>query len=276
MTYELLPKKKLGQHFLNQPATIQKIISAINPTMNDIVIEIGPGPGTITGKIADLAKKLYAVDIDPDVLAYAQTHIQNSNITWLNTNILQTKISNIILEHELTPSNITIAGNLPYNISSQILFWIINERKWIDRAIIMLQKEVACRICAQPNSKSYGILSVALQLISKPKILFHISPNNFYPPPDVMSSLLSLDIQPTPFTIKYPDILFPLIRAAFSKRRKILKNTLSNNPHLIISLEDINTIFKQTNLDPQMRAEMLTPQNFLDLSNELFKTRRAY
>ncbi|MEZ0537701.1 16S rRNA (adenine(1518)-N(6)/adenine(1519)-N(6))-dimethyltransferase RsmA [Caldicellulosiruptoraceae bacterium PP1] len=254
--YNLSADKKLGQNFLIDENVVKKIVNLADVVGKD-VIEIGSGPGTLTVFLSRIANSVYAVEIDKkilNVLLEVTKELQNVNI--INEDILQFDF------HNLKKDKLIIVGNLPYYITSQILFKIFENRKLIDSFTIMIQKEVAQRILAKPNTKEYGILTVSFNFYCDYVDQFMVSKNVFYPKPDVDSAVIKAK-----FKDNIPDIdealFFSIVHACFNTRRKTILNALSIN--LDIEKDKIERILDKANIDPNLRAENLTVENYLTL-----------
>ena len=208
-------RKKWGQNFLRDPNTITKIIALLKPDKNDTILEIGPGDGVLTDRLSKTAGHLHAVEIDPLLIKHLNDK-QYQNVTIHKDDILDWDISQL-------PKGVKIIGNLPYYISSPMLFRCLGILKW-ERMVLMFQKELAERIVSKKGSKSYGRISVMSQVFCDVKIKFVVSKNVFQPKPDVDSAVLSF----FPKSGHLPDIITfsTLIKQAFSQRRKKLKNNL--------------------------------------------------
>ena len=207
-------KKSWGQNFLTDDNTINKIIKIINPTKNDTILEIGPGHGALTSKLLNLSKKLYTVEIDP--MLYEMLKDKYSHLDIVNEDILKWDNSKIKLNK--------VVGNIPYNISSQIIFKFL-PGQW-ETMVLMLQKEVAKRIISSEGSKEYGRISVMVQNFCDVKYMCDISKNVFYPKPKVDSGILLFKKKNTSIDI---DKFSSFIKEAFKQRRKKIKNNLKKN-----------------------------------------------
>ncbi|MEX0894258.1 MAG: 16S rRNA (adenine(1518)-N(6)/adenine(1519)-N(6))-dimethyltransferase RsmA [Balneolaceae bacterium] len=249
----LKPKKSLGQHFLRDGNIIRKITDAIpleNPS--DLVLEIGPGTGTMTEVLLDRFKNVKAVEIDQRAVRFLNQKFPK--LTVVHGNVL--KISwDELLDHD---GNIHIVGNLPYYITSQILFAILENRQHIQSAVLMMQKEVAARLVAVPRTKAYGILSVQVQLMSSPEILFDVSPHVFYPPPKVTSSVVGFHFDQPPLACSDKN-LKTVVRTAFQQRRKKLSN----------SLKGLEPLPDDPEFDYDARAEAWSPRTYEKLTARL-------
>lgn len=263
--YGIRPKKRLGQHFLCEMPTIKKIVDSIEIDRDDIVLEIGPGPGFMTRGIAGLAKTVYAVEKDASLIDIAKSELADcTNIVWIDGDILGIDPDKIAPAEKLR-----IAGNLPYNISSQIVFWMIEHRCRIRDATIMLQKEVAGRICAKNGGKDFGILSVMSQAFARCERLFDISRSNFVPPPDVTSSIIRMDFQNAHRRVGDCDFFSRVVRAAFGKRRKTLRNALLGSRDLMVEKAELDAALLQCGIDGRRRPEALSVDEFISLADAL-------
>lgn len=260
-------KKQLGQHFLADPATADMIIDRSGISPEDIVLEIGAGLGALTIPLAHTSAKVYAVEKDHKIIELLKTELHTlglTNVVLIEKNILKVDIKTLA---ENANKKIIVIGNLPYNISSQILIQLINNRKSANKAILMFQKELAQRITAQPGCKDYGRLTVMLRYCADIKRLAEVKASLFFPKPKVDSEVLEIIFKNI---IKYPAkdelFFFRVIKAAFSKRRKTLKNALAGS-ELHIDAKIALQVLKNAGIDPSRRAETLTVQEFVKLSN---------
>lgn len=266
--YGIRPKKNLGQHFLAAMPTIEKIVAALGPDQNDCVIEIGSGLGIMTRLIAKQAGRVIAIERDHALLDIARKELADiKNIAWIEGDVLKQKISELCCDKNC---RFKIAGNLPYNISSPILFWMLDQRSLISSALIMLQKEVAVRIAAKPGNKDYGILSVLTQAFADVEKLFDVSAKSFAPPPEVTSSIVRLNfttkakIEPE-FETRFREI----VRAAFGKRRKTIRNALLGAHGLKLSADNIDRALTLASIEPKQRPETVSVEEFAILAKEL-------
>lgn len=267
---KLLPKKHLGQNFLSDPSTAEMIVNRARLTNDEVALEIGAGLGALTLPIARSAKTVYAVEKDKDlidILTASLTANRIENVFVIHHNILDVDIAGIA-QRENSP--LVVFGNLPYNISSQILIFLINCRNRISRAVLMLQKEMAQRIIAGPGGKAYGRLSVRLQYCADVRKVADVRSNMFYPRPRVDSEVIEIRFRPPTGTTVADESLFSdVIRAAFGKRRKTLRNTLSKGD-LGIDGEIVRKVFEETGIDGMRRAETLTVEEFVRLTNAIY------
>ncbi len=251
----LRPIKRLGQHFLVDPNTIRRILAQFDVPPDGRVIEIGPGSGALTEHLIVEHPAMTAIEIDERAIALLSERFPTLDVRHLD--ILEVDYASI----ETGSDPLWVIGNLPYNITSQILFRILESPRVV-QAVVTMQKEVAERLVATPRTKAYGILSVLTQLLVRPRICFHISPNVFRPKPDVWSSTVRLDRPPEPAIAGLDiDHVRTIVRKAFGQRRKTLRNSLSE-------------VVEETGVDvpnewARRRAEELEPLEFVELARIL-------
>jgi 16S rRNA (adenine1518-N6/adenine1519-N6)-dimethyltransferase len=252
------PKKSFGQHFLHERRYIERIVAAISPRPDDFLVEIGPGEGALTFPLLTVARKLTAIELDTDLIP--RLHQQAAGIGELSivhADVL--KVDFTAMAERAGVPRLRIAGNLPYYISSPILFHCVDHAAAIADMHFMLQKEVVDRMAAEPGSKVYGRLSVMLQLACRVVPLFDVPPGAFRPPPKVDSSVVRLvPIPPEERHDANPARLHSIVKAAFAQRRKTLSNALRQ-------LMDADAI-RQADVDPKARAETLAPDDFVRLA----------
>lgn len=252
------PKKSLGQHFLHDRGFIDRIIQALDPRPTDHLVEIGPGQGALTLPLLDLHGALAAIEFDRDLLAplRAAAHA-HGQLTLIHANVLEVDFAALT-----TGAPLRLVGNLPYNLSSPILFHALQYASVVRDMHFMLQKEVVDRMAAAPGSKVYGRLSVMLQAYCRVQALFDVPPSAFRPPPKVDSAVVRL-IPRDPAAIGINDAVrfAAIVRDAFGQRRKTLRNALS--------MQCNAAAIADAGIDPQMRAEQLSVADFVRLSNRL-------
>lgn len=255
------PKKSFGQHFLHEQRYIQNIVSAIAPRAKEMLFEIGPGEGALTLPLLAAAGRLTAIELDTDLIPDLRKRAASiGELEIIHADVL--KVDFTALARERGAARLRIAGNLPYYISSPILFHCVEHAAVIEDMHFMLQKEVVDRMAAVPGSKVYGRLSVMLQLACRVEPLFVVPPQAFRPPPKVDSAVVRL--RPLPPEEQHdadPSVLYGVVRAAFSQRRKTLANALK-------SLMDRELIV-QAGIEPGVRAETLPPAAFVRLAKLL-------
>jgi 16S rRNA (adenine1518-N6/adenine1519-N6)-dimethyltransferase len=247
-------KKKWGQNFLVDNNLLDKIIKTINITNKENVLEIGPGQGALSEKLVDVAKSLSMVEIDPDLIKVLEVHEKLSGLKIINQDILKVDLNSLKINSPV------VVGNIPYNITSPIIFWLIDHIDSWDRAYLMVQKEVAQRLTGKIGTKDYSRLTVMTGLFFDIKICFSISPNVFIPRPKVQSAFISIEKR-SGFNKSDIDIkkFSQIVRMAFNQRRKMLRNSLST---LDIDLDTCKIDFKR-------RPEQLTVDEFIDISNNI-------
>lgn len=252
MGEHLRTKKSLGQHFLKDRNMIRKIVDSIDAQPDDKIVEIGPGAGALTDYLVERFENSTVIEIDQRMVELLSKKYPGLDI--IEKDILKFDWTDIIN----VDKPIHVVGNLPYYITSQILFSIMEQRAHISTALLMMQKEVAERIVASSGSKVYGILSVQCQLMSRPEILFDVPPTVFVPPPSVESSVVK-------FTFDKPDLacsdknLKTVVRMAFNQRRKKLSNALKR----------LDTELPEKEFDFSLRAEALAPEMYEKLTARL-------
>ena len=258
------PKKHLGQHFLIDQNVIRKIVDAVAAPPQARVVEIGPGMGALTGLLLERHPNLTVVEVDEEAVAHLREQFPDLDIR--HEDVLGVDWSAFSGDHKGHPygdSGAYVVGNLPYYITSPILFGLLDARRHIRRAVLMTQKEVAQRIVAEPGSKAYGILSVQTQLLARPRMLFSVSRHVFRPKPDVESAVISLDFDMTGEVSFDVTQMRRVVRTAFGQRRKMLRKSLSGLcAELHTSIPDEFAT---------QRPEALSPEEFVKLTNTLFK-----
>ncbi len=265
--WDIRAKKQLGQNFLSDRSTAAMIVTRAGISADDVVLEIGAGLGAITIPVARIARAVYAVEIDPQLINLLKTELLTHNIT--NVSLVEKSILHLDIE-ELSRRlghKIVVMGNLPYNISSQILVKLINSRTSINRAVLMFQKELAQRITAQPGGKDYGRLTVMLNYCADLNKLATIDAALFFPKPKVDSEVLEIKFKNLLQDRAYnEEFLFRVIKAAFGRRRKTLKNALAGS-QLRITGDTALRALNLAGIDPVRRAETLEVSEFVALSN---------
>ncbi len=251
-------KKRFGQHLLHDRNILNKITAAAELSGDDCVIEIGCGSGALTEFLVASRAQVIGVEIDPQFYDLLQEKFkQHKTFTLITCDILEVELSTLLSSSK----SAVIVGNLPYNISSQILFHLFEQRDLISRMLFMVQKEVAQRIVAPVRTKDRGILSAICQFHVDPEIAFHVSRNCFYPKPQVDSSVVSLKLKELVAGVKQEDFK-QVVKTCFGKRRKTLKNSLT--AYNIKNLEYISTQF-----DLNLRPETLEVEEFVALTKAL-------
>ncbi|WP_319406054.1 16S rRNA (adenine(1518)-N(6)/adenine(1519)-N(6))-dimethyltransferase RsmA [uncultured Desulfosarcina sp.] len=269
--WNIQAKKQLGQNFLNDPNVARAIVNKTGITGDDVVLEIGPGLGAMTVPAAAAARRVIAVDKDGRIIDLLRTELLTAGIE--NVEIREADILRVDLEATAREAGrpLVVLGNLPYNISSQVVVQLIHARSRIDRAVLMLQKEMAQRICAGPGSKDYGRLSVMLGYCADTRVLMQVRAPLFFPAPKVDSTVVGIRFTgPPPFPADDEVLLFRVVKAAFGKRRKTLRNALSQSD-LNLEAGTCERLLTDARIDPMRRAESLSVAEFVRLSNVIGK-----
>lgn len=263
-------QKKFGQNFLIDTHVLDKIIAAAGVTKEDMVLEIGPGIGTMTQRLAEAAGRVVAVEIDTNLIPILnETLGEFENITIINEDILKVDIKKLAEEYN-AGRPIKVVANLPYYITTPIIMGLFESGVPIDNITVMVQKEVADRMQVGPGSKDYGALSLAVQYYAEPYIVANVPPNCFIPRPNVGSAVIRLTRhEKPPVQVEDRDLMFKLIRASFNQRRKTLQNGLNNSPELSFTKEQIAEAIAAMGLSPSIRGEALTLAQFAQLSDQL-------
>lgn len=275
-TIEILKKynfnfqKRYGQNFLIDSHILEKIIDAAGITKEDCVLEIGPGIGTMTQYLAESAGEVAAVEIDRALIPILKDTLSDyRNVTVINEDILKVDINSLVRERN-QDRPIKVVANLPYYITTPIIMGLFESHVPLKSITVMVQKEVAQRMQVGPGTKDYGALSLAVQYYAKPQIVADVSPNCFIPRPQVGSAVIRLDRYEKPrIAVDDEEVLFAVIRAAFNQRRKTLANSLGNAGELEITRQQTSQALAALGLDPAVRGEALTLQEFADLTNYL-------
>lgn len=266
--YEFAFQKKFGQNFLIDDHVITKIINAAEITKDDLVLEIGPGIGTMTQYLAESARKVIAVEIDKNLIPIlGETLAEYDNVTVINEDILKLDINRLV-EEENAGKPIKVVANLPYYITTPIIMGLFESHVPLQSITVMVQKEVADRMQVGPGSKDYGALSLAVQYYAKPYIAANVPPNCFIPRPGVGSAVIRLTrYEEPPVTVKDESLMFKLIRASFNQRRKTLQNGIANSPELPYSKAQVEKALEKMGLAANVRGESLTLAEFAKISD---------
>jgi 16S rRNA (adenine1518-N6/adenine1519-N6)-dimethyltransferase len=250
------PKKRLGQHFLNDKNIAKQIVNGLIAENADAVLEVGPGMGVLTEMLIDrFEDKLFAAEVDTESIAYLQLSIPRLGERLMHIDFLKFDLSKI------NATNIAIIGNFPYNISSQIFFKVLDNRNTVSEVVGMIQKEVAQRICEPPGTKTYGILSVLLQAFFDIKYLFTVNEGVFTPPPKVKSAVIRLSRNQTQRLNCNEELFFKVVKAGFNQRRKTLRNSIKS---LSQGIQENHPLLDK-------RPEQLSVSQFVELTNFIDK-----
>lgn len=277
-TIEILQKynfsfqKKFGQNFLIDTHVLDKIIRAAGISKDDMVLEIGPGIGTMTQYLAEAAGKVIAVEIDKNLIPILEdTLSEYDNVTIINEDVLKLDIRELA-DNENQGRPMKVVANLPYYITTPIIMGLFEKHVPMESITVMVQKEVADRMQTGPGSKDYGALSLAVQYYAEPYIVANVPPNCFMPRPRVGSAVIRLTCHAKPpVEVKDERFMFDIIRASFNQRRKTLANGLKNSDRFSFSKESIETAIEALGKGANVRGETLTLEEFAVLSNRLWE-----
>jgi 16S rRNA (adenine1518-N6/adenine1519-N6)-dimethyltransferase len=250
-------KRPFGQHFLFDPNILKKMISCSGISKNDTVVEIGPGLGTLTKFLSLHAKKVLAIEIDKKLIGRLQEILSmHDNVEIIQADALKFPFNDI-------QGNFKVVANIPYNITTPLLFRLLEFREKMPSMTLLMQKEVAKRITASHVDKEYGVLSISTQLYTKPSLKFTVSRKAFLPPPDVDSAVVHFEVSTSPFfNVQDEKFFLKIVKTAFSQRRKTLTNSLK-------TFEGIKDALLKAGIDPRLRAENLSIEDYVRLLNAL-------
>ena len=270
--YEFCFQKKFGQNFLIDGHVLDKIIAGAGVTKDDMVLEIGPGIGTMTQYLAEAAGKVFAVEIDRNLLPILQETLADyDNVKVIHADVLSLDLEKLVQE-ENGGRPIKVVANLPYYITTPIIMALFEQHVPLANVTVMVQKEVAARMKSGPGSKDYGALSLAVQYYAEPYIVANVPCNCFMPRPNVDSAVIRLTrYKEPPVQVKDEKMLFKIIRASFNQRRKTLQNGLNNSSELNFTKDQIAAAIAEAGFSPSVRGEALTLEQFAKLTDILLK-----
>lgn len=264
-------KKKFGQNFLINGEVINSIVDGAEITKDDVVIEIGPGIGTLTQVLADRAYKVIAIEIDKTLIPILKndTLKDYKNIEIINEDIMKLDLRELI-NNNRQGKKIKVVANLPYYITTPIIMMLLEEKYSIDSITVMIQKEVAERFNAESGTKEYGAITVAIKYFTSTNIINIVSKNMFVPSPKVDSAVINLKVLDKPsIYVKNEDIYFKIVKSAFAQRRKTLVNTLYNTTDYFNSKDEIRNILIKNGMDVNIRGEKLNLEEFEKIAKEV-------
>ena len=270
--YEFCFQKKFGQNFLIDGHVLDKIIAGAGVTKDDMVLEIGPGIGTMTQYLAEAAGKVVAVEIDRNLLPILQETLADyDNVKVIHADVLSLDLEKLVQE-ENGGRPIKVVANLPYYITTPSIMALFEQHVPLANVTVMVQKEVAARMKSGPGSKDYGALSLAVQYYAEPYIVANVPCNCFMPRPNVDSAVIRLTrYEEPPVQVKDEKMLFKIIRASFNQRRKTLQNGLNNSSELNFTKDQIAAAIAEAGFSPSVRGEALTLEQFAKLTDILLK-----
>ena len=251
-----IPRKRFGQNFLEDLGIINRLVRAIHPKPDDNMVEIGPGQGALTRPLLDDVDKLNAIELDRDLIPFLRAGLEPHGLTVYEADALKFNFSELMSEQPLR-----IVGNLPYNISTPLIFHLLDYHEKIKDMHFMLQLEVVDRLAASPNSKAYGRLSVIAQYFCQVDKLFDVPPESFNPPPKVMSAIVRLQPRKFPIQAISMETFNKVVKCSFSQRRKTLRNNLKQ----LLSAEQLDSL----NQDLKKRPEQLSIEDYLNMANQI-------
>lgn len=261
--------KSLGQNFLIDENIILKIIEGSEINKNDVIIEVGPGIGTLTQYLAEMSKKVLAIEIDKSLIPVLDETLESyDNVEVINSDVLELDLKKLVSD-KFPGEKVKVVANLPYYVTTPIIMKFLEEEVPVKDIVVMVQKEVADRLKAKPKTKDYGSLSVAVQYYSQPEIVTRVPRSVFIPNPNVESTVIRLKVLDNP-QVKVTDrkIFHKVVRASFAKRRKTLLNSLSFSD-LELNKDQIKEILVACDIDPRRRGETLDIEEFAVLSNKI-------
>ena len=268
--YKIKANKSLGQNFLIDSNTLEAIVDSGNIEKKDLVIEIGPGLGTLTKYLLEKAGKVICVEIDKNMIQILQDRFSlYDNFEILNQDILKVNLKELINRNKQTGviENVKVVANLPYYITTPIIMKLLEEELDLESITVMIQKEVADRLIAIPGQKNTGAITYSVYFYAKAEEVLEVPNNCFIPEPEVTSKVIKLKIRKkAPVDVKDKELMFKIIKGAFMQRRKTLLNALTNAKIFIDKQEGIK-ILKELNLSENIRAEKLTLQDFANIAN---------
>ena len=266
-------QKKYGQNFLIDEHVLNKIIVAAELSKDDYVIEIGPGIGTMTERMAPECRHVTAIEIDKELIPILSETLSGfDNVDIINEDVLKVDLNKLIAERN-DNKPVKVVANLPYYITTPIIMSLLENKIPIDTITVMVQKEVADRMMVGPGTKDYGALSLAVQYYAKPYIVANVPMNCFIPRPNVASAVIRLTChKEPPVTVKDEKLMFNLIRASFNQRRKTLINGISNFSGLSFTKEQVAMALNSIGLSENIRGEALDLEKFAKLSDALLET----
>ncbi|MFH1116264.1 MAG: 16S rRNA (adenine(1518)-N(6)/adenine(1519)-N(6))-dimethyltransferase RsmA [Pseudomonadota bacterium] len=265
--YGLSPKKWMGQNLLVDRAYLSKIVSAAQVRPGECIVEVGAGLGVLTEALVASGARVWALELDSGFFRVLQERFPSSeDVVLLHEDALKYDFRTLAGQI----GRLMVVANLPYNISSRLVFMFHENRDIFQSLCILLQKEVARRLIAEPGTKDYGVLTVLLGVTAEVEILFSIPPDAFFPVPEVTSSLVRISFPPTlPVSVSDPRLLTRLVKASFTGRRKTLRNTLKNLGVFGISENMMHAAARDAGIDLGRRAETLAPHEFAEFANAM-------
>ena len=264
--YNISANKSLGQNFLINDEVIEKIVDSANVNKEDLVIEIGPGLGTLTAKLLERAKKVIAIELDNRMISILNDRFSLfENFELINEDVLKVNLNEVI--HKENVKSVKVVANLPYYITTPIIMKLLEDKLNIESITVMIQKEVAKRLTAQPGDKLSGAITYSVNYYCEPEEVIIVPNSSFIPEPEVESEVINLKIRKEPpVEVKNEELFFKLIKASFMQRRKTLLNGITNSG--LMNKEEAKELLLKVELDERVRGESLSMQDFANLANE--------
>ncbi|MET3683770.1 16S rRNA (adenine1518-N6/adenine1519-N6)-dimethyltransferase [Alkalibacillus flavidus] len=268
--HDLSFKKSLGQNFLIDVNILENIVSKAGVDSETVAIEIGPGIGALTEQLAKKAHHVYAFEIDGRLIdVLADTMSPYSNVTVTHEDILNVDLKQFIAEHVPSDKRVKVVANLPYYVTTPILMKLLTSDLPIESITVMMQKEVATRMAASPNTKDYGSLSIAVQYYTTSNVIMTVPKTCFMPQPNVDSAILQLNVRSEPYVdVIDEDLYFDIVQASFGQRRKTLRNNLKR-VFSDLSAEELDQVFLASDIDSKRRGESLSLEEFAQLADAI-------
>ena len=269
--YNVFANKSLGQNFLISEEIVNNIIEKAEVSKEDLVIEIGPGLGTLTKELLRNAGKVICIELDKRMISILEDRFSNENLCIINDDVLKVNLNELIQREKVgNISRVKVVANLPYYITTPIIMKLLEEKLDIYSITVMVQKEVAQRITATPESGNSGAITYAIRYYTNPQIVIDVPSSSFVPEPEVQSSVIKLDILKAPsVNVKDEKLLFKVIKLAFMQKRKTLLNSLTNG-NLLSNKKDIENMLIELNIDLKVRPEKLTLEKFAKISDYVY------
>ncbi len=271
--YGITANKKLGQNFLIDDNAIDAIVNSSKISKEDLVIEIGPGLGTLTKPLLESAGKVICIELDTRMIEILEDRFKlYDNFELINNDVLKVDLNKLISEnkHE-TIKHAKVVANLPYYITTPIIMKLLEERLDIESITVMIQKEVADRLVAKPGEVNTGAITYAINYYTKPSRIYEVDKTSFIPAPEVNSTIIKLDVLKTPSVkVENEELMFKIIKSAFMQKRKTLLNSLTNS-NLFGNKDEIEKILQEFNIDLKIRGEKLTLAEYAQIADYLNK-----
>ncbi len=274
--YPFVFKKKFGQNFLINNGVLNQIIEAADLSEDDYVLEIGPGIGCVTQELLPSAKQVIAIEIDKLLIPILEDNFKEyNNLKLINEDVLKVDLHDLITEemkNEKPDQKIKVVANLPYYITTPIIMMLLEKHLPIETITVMVQKEVALRLAAEPGTKQYGAITVALNYYASSYLVTNVPRDCFMPSPNVDSAVIQLRLhEKPPVDVKDESLFFKLIKASFAQRRKTLLNTLFSQADLNIPKDELKVILDDSGIGASVRGETLSLEGFAKLANSIWE-----